>query len=78
MFSGVQVPEYLTRFDRKAGATARRARQGGDAPTGDPVELARKQFEIAAKAGCNLGFKWLNRLEEEEQLLLSSRKTDMA
>lgn len=77
-FSGVQVPEYITKFNRKGGPAAWKARQSGETPTGDPVEMARKQFEIAAKAGCNLGFKWLNRLEQEEKQLLSVLKTDAA
>jgi hypothetical protein len=38
----------------------------------DPVEMAREQFQIAAKAGCDLGLKWLNRLEEEEKRMLAT------
>ncbi|KAL2319188.1 hypothetical protein Fmac_033064 [Flemingia macrophylla] len=34
------------------------------------VEMAREKFQIAAKAGCDLGFKWLARLEEEDKRLL--------
>ncbi|PKI79559.1 hypothetical protein CRG98_000034 [Punica granatum] len=75
LLRGVQVPEYLTKFNRKGGSAARRARQGGDTPIVDPVETARKQFEIAAKAGCDIGFKWLDRLEEEEKQLLSSTES---
>lgn len=36
----------------------------------DPVEKAREQFQIAAKAGCDLGFRWLQRLEEKGGNLL--------
>jgi len=36
-----------------------------------PVEMAKEKFQIAAKGGCDLGFKWLARLEEEEKRLLT-------
>ena len=35
----------------------------------DRVEMAKEQFETAAKAGCDLGLKWLERLEEEKKQL---------
>lgn len=46
----------------------------------NPVEMAREQFEIAARAGCDLGFKWLQRLEEEEKRFLAENdeKTETA
>lgn len=37
----------------------------------NPVEMAKEQFEVAARAGCDLGLKWLQRLEEEEKRLLA-------
>jgi len=37
----------------------------------NPVERAKVQFQIAAKAGSDLGLKWLQRLEEEENRLLA-------
>jgi hypothetical protein len=37
----------------------------------NPVERAKEQFQIAAKAGSDLGLKWLQRLEEEENRLLA-------
>lgn len=44
----------------------------------DPVEMAREQFHIAAKAGCDLGLKWLNRLEEEEKRLSAGQNSDIS
>ncbi|KAG9128719.1 hypothetical protein Leryth_022899 [Lithospermum erythrorhizon] len=37
-----------------------------------------EQFEIAAKAGSDLGFKWLKRIEEEEKRVLASQATEPA
>ncbi|KAL3746839.1 hypothetical protein ACJRO7_015737 [Eucalyptus globulus] len=72
LLRGVQVPEVLTKFFSGRGSAARKSQKSVDEPVVDPVEMARKQFEIAAKAGCDLGFKWLNRLEEEEKRVLAS------
>ena len=39
--------------------------------------MAKEQFQIAATAGCDLGLKWLQRLEEVGKRLLSeSSSTD--
>ena len=32
----------------------------------DPIKLAKEQFQIAAEAGCDLGLRWLKRLEDYE------------
>ncbi|KAK3439343.1 hypothetical protein EUGRSUZ_C04189 [Eucalyptus grandis] len=72
LLRGVQVPEVLTKFFSGRGSAARKSQKSVDDPVVDPVEMARKQFEIAAKAGCDLGFNWLNRLEEEEKRVLAS------
>ena len=62
--SGVQLPESVTKLYKTA------SKSSGSAVL-DPVEMAKEQFQIAAKAGCELGFKWLQRLEEEEKRLLT-------
>ncbi|XP_030553088.2 uncharacterized protein LOC115757123 isoform X1 [Rhodamnia argentea] len=72
LLRGFQVPEVLTKFTSPRGSAARKSRKSEDVPAVDPVEMARKQFEIATKAGCDLGLKWLNRLEEEEKRVLAS------
>ncbi|KAM7528065.1 hypothetical protein LguiB_031475 [Lonicera macranthoides] len=65
--SGVEVPESLTKYSAKSSSSIRASRKNA---TPNPLEMAREQFEIAAKAGCDLGFRWLKRLEEEEKRLL--------
>ncbi|KAK7857438.1 hypothetical protein CFP56_017673 [Quercus suber] len=63
---GVQVPESLTKFSAKRGSSAK-TRKNKESLMMNPVEMARQQFQIAAKAGCDLGLRWLDRLEEEEK-----------
>lgn len=69
---GVEVPESLTRLDRMRRSLVRNGTRKKEVAEVNPVEMARKQFEIAAKAGCELGFRWLKRLEEEEKRLMAS------
>lgn len=66
-FLGVEVPESLTKYSAKSSSSIRASRKNA---TPNPLEMAREQFEIAAKAGCDLGFRWLKRLEVEEKRLL--------
>ena len=61
--SGVQVPESITKLYRT------RSKSSGSAV--DPVEMSKEYFQIAAKAGCELGFKWLQRIDEAEKRLLT-------
>ncbi|KAL4654035.1 hypothetical protein ACB098_01G305500 [Castanea mollissima] len=70
LLRGVQVPESLTKFSAKKGSSAK-TRKNKESPMMNPVEMARQQFQIAAKAGCDLGLRWLDRLEEEEKRLLT-------
>lgn len=75
LLRGVEVPECLTKFKGRISPSARRS--GNDvARAGQPVEMARKQFEIAARTGCDLGFKWLERLDEEEKRLRAETETE--
>ncbi|THG08066.1 hypothetical protein TEA_009775 [Camellia sinensis var. sinensis] len=67
----VEVPESLTKFNSKRSSSARKSGKDAASTVENPVEMAREQFEIAARAGCDLGFKWLQRLEEEEKRLLA-------
>lgn len=55
----------------KRGSAAPKRGKNKESIAIDPVEMAKEKFQIAAKAGCDLGFKWLARLEEEEQRLLA-------
>lgn len=66
--TGVQVPEFLTKFSTKKDLSTR-SRKNAENSKQNPLEKAREQFEIAAKAKCDLGFRWLKRLDEEEKRL---------
>lgn len=66
LVSGAEVPEALTRFNLKRSLSTKTVRKHVANPA-DTVEMAREQFQIAAKAGCDLGFQWLKRLEDEEK-----------
>ncbi|CAH9136166.1 unnamed protein product [Cuscuta epithymum] len=69
LLQGAKVPESITKFYTKRPWKRASKRQGE--PELNPVELAREQFGLAADGGCDLGLRWLKRLEEEEKLLLS-------
>lgn len=69
ILKGIDVPESLTKFNSKRRYKG--AKKISELNTSNPVELAKKQFQIAAKAGSDLGFKWLNSLEDEEKHRLS-------
>lgn len=58
----------------KRGSAAQKRGKNKESPVIDPVEMAKEKFQIAAKAGCDLGFKWLARLEEEERRLLTEEQ----
>ncbi|TQD97164.1 hypothetical protein C1H46_017253 [Malus baccata] len=64
-YACAEIPESVTKFASKRGPLARKE------SITDPIEMARERFQIAAKAGCDLGLKWLERLEEEEKHLLT-------
>ncbi|MED6120267.1 hypothetical protein PIB30_019416 [Stylosanthes scabra] len=71
LLKGEKIPDTITKFSAKRGSASRKAGKGKESIAIDPVEMAREKFQIAAKAGCDLGFKWLARLEEEERRLLT-------
>ncbi|GAB2300352.1 hypothetical protein Dimus_034391 [Dionaea muscipula] len=65
--AGVRVPESLTtKFKAKRQSKAAK-NNSGEGQALDPVKLAKEQFQIAASAGSDLGFRWLSRLEQEEK-----------
>ncbi|KAL0653346.1 hypothetical protein Bca4012_096037 [Brassica carinata] len=74
-FTGVQVPESLTRMNAVGVPPPKRSRENMDM---NPLELAKEQFQVAARAGCDLGLKWLQRLEQEEKLLLNQEDNEYA
>ncbi|KAK6774376.1 hypothetical protein RDI58_029615 [Solanum bulbocastanum] len=69
LLTGVELPESITKFYVKRGSSSRISRRNGIDAELNPIELAREQFEIAAKAGSDLGFRWLQRIEEEVKRL---------
>ncbi|KAF7838694.1 Sel1-like protein [Senna tora] len=74
LLKGVEIPESLIKFNRNRGSAAKRvAGKKSESLAVNPVEMAREKFQIAAKAGCDLGFRWLERLEEEEKRLLTEQ-----
>ncbi|KAE8714187.1 Binding, putative isoform 2 [Hibiscus syriacus] len=71
LLRGVQVPEHLTKFSSERVSAAKRGRKNVEHPLKNPVEMAKEKFQIAATVGCDLGLKWLQRIEEVEKRLLS-------
>lgn len=67
--TGFQVPECLTKFTVRKDSSTRTSRKNAENSKKNALEMAREQFEIAAKAKCDLGFRWLKRLDEEEKRL---------
>ena len=65
--AGAEVPESIMKFNLKRGSSGKNAQISEM----NPVEMAKEQFRIAAKADCDLGLKWLQRIEEEEKQLLA-------
>ncbi|PRQ18399.1 hypothetical protein RchiOBHm_Chr7g0205611 [Rosa chinensis] len=55
----------------KRGSLARKARTNAESIVRDQAGMARERFQITAKPGCDLGQKWLERLDEEENYLLT-------
>ncbi|KAL1810809.1 hypothetical protein ACET3Z_020874 [Daucus carota] len=69
LLRGFQVPECLTKFTVRKDSSTRTSRKNAENSKKNALEMAREQFEIAAKAKCDLGFRWLKRLDEEEKRL---------
>ncbi|XP_042511595.1 uncharacterized protein LOC122086680 isoform X2 [Macadamia integrifolia] len=64
LLKGAKVPEALTKFNLRGN---RSETLRFEKPAPDTLEVASGQFQKAAKAGCDLGFQWLKRLEDEEK-----------
>ncbi|KAF3333548.1 Sel1 repeat [Carex littledalei] len=57
--AGVEIPEVITRF-----SSTGKLRKKGKKIKQDSLKLAKKQFQIAAEAGSDLGFRWLKHLSD--------------
>ncbi|XP_058751519.1 uncharacterized protein LOC131624597 isoform X3 [Vicia villosa] len=73
LLKGVKIPESIIKFSLKRGPVGQKRGKSKENIGIDPVEMAKEKFQIAAKAGCDLGIKWLARLEEEENRLLTQQ-----
>ncbi|XP_010472557.1 PREDICTED: uncharacterized protein LOC104752187 [Camelina sativa] len=78
LLRGVQVPESLTKVNAVGVSPPKRSRKNSEHPEINPLEMAKEQFQIAARAGCDLGLKWLERVEQEEKLLTSEQDNECA
>jgi len=64
LLKGAEVPEVITRFN--SGKSPSTGKMRKKTVQQDPIKLAKEQFQIAAEAGCDLGLRWLKRLEDYE------------
>ncbi|XP_011621243.1 uncharacterized protein LOC18428445 isoform X2 [Amborella trichopoda] len=67
LLKGVEVPEKINKLGRRRGLPKRVMEKSEETCGESSVEQAKRQFQIAAKAGCDLGLQWLKRLEEREK-----------
>ncbi|KAJ4844615.1 hypothetical protein Tsubulata_023441 [Turnera subulata] len=77
LLRGAQVPESIIKFNLKRGRAGRKV-NNAESTTTNPVEMAKEQFQVAAKAGCNLGLIWLQRIEEAEKRLVAENSSSDA
>lgn len=68
LLKGAKVPEAITKFNARSIPSSKAKKKNVALPDEDSMELAKEQFEIAAKAGSDLGLIWLKRLEDEQKL----------
>lgn len=66
LLKGAKLPREIQKLKPKKGVSAKLKKNVGSFD--DPVEMAKEQFEIAAASGCDLGLRWLKRLENETKL----------
>ncbi|KAF4360672.1 hypothetical protein G4B88_010667 [Cannabis sativa] len=72
LLKGVEIPESIAKLRSQKAFLYKRARKDEEiCSTHNRVEMAKEQFEIAARGGCDLGLRWLDILEKEEKQLLS-------
>ncbi|CAN0853886.1 hypothetical protein LINGRAHAP2_LOCUS5754 [Linum grandiflorum] len=74
LLRGEKVPEAITRLEMKRGH-GRKAKTD-ESCVRNPIEMAKEQFEAGAKAGSDLGLKWLQRVEEAEERLVAESSSE--
>lgn len=67
LLRGYEVPELVRRFNAGRSPSTGGVRKKSKNIHHDAIKLARKQFQIAAEGGSDLGLIWLNRLEDIEK-----------
>lgn len=69
LLKGAQIPEVITRFYSGRSPLTGGAKKKGKSKNIelDPIKLAKEQFLVAAESGCDLGLRWLKRLEAIEK-----------
>ncbi|KAL5729547.1 ATP-dependent RNA helicase ddx3x [Ranunculus cassubicifolius] len=65
LLKGASVPVAITRLSPPPNKRGKK-KDDDDDSVEERVQLAKRQFEIAATAGCDLGLRWLKRLDDEE------------
>lgn len=65
LLKGAEVPEVITRFNSGKSPSTGKVRKKDMQQ--DPLKLAKEQFQIAAEGGCDLGLRWLKRLEDYDK-----------
>lgn len=68
----MELQVSLTKINFKEDSFFKKINKGWKKPSNDRIKDGQKdQLQIAAKAGCDLGLKWLERIEEKDEHLLS-------
>ncbi|KAK9141679.1 hypothetical protein Syun_011079 [Stephania yunnanensis] len=66
LLKGAEVPEEWTKSKR--GSESNKLTKKIVKNVESPVVIAKNMFEKAVEAGCDLGLRWLERLEDEKKL----------
>ncbi|KAM0022826.1 putative tetratricopeptide-like helical domain superfamily [Helianthus debilis subsp. tardiflorus] len=72
LIRGYELPTSVTKFNLENRRPSRKLKKEPGEPKCNPIQLAREQFENAAKLGNDLGFRWLKRLDDEEKRFLAT------
>ncbi|KAF5770115.1 putative tetratricopeptide-like helical domain superfamily [Helianthus annuus] len=72
LIRGYELPTSVTKFNLENRRLSRKLKKESGEPKCNPIQLAREQFENAAKLGNDLGFRWLKRLDDEEKRFLAT------
>ncbi|XP_077252178.1 binding protein [Tasmannia lanceolata] len=71
LLNGAEIPEAVTKFNLKRRLSTRGVGKRGENIVENSIDKAREQFQIAAKAGCDLGLQWLKSLAGDATLQIT-------